>query len=104
MKTDIQLRQERLIENLKGIKMMQYALMKETERIHAEFEDLKVNYDHERFELASKQLDKAKTMGDFIDKRFKAELEEFRHFLFDIYGMDGFKIYDKIISELGLEL
>lgn len=101
---DIQLRQERLIENLKGIKMMQFALMKETERIHAEFEDLKVNYDHERFELASNQLDRAKIMGDFIEKRFWAELEEFRRYLFDIYGFEGFALYDKIISELGLEL
>lgn len=101
---DIQLKQERLIGNLKGIKMMQFALMKETERIHTVFEDLKVNYDHERFELASKQLDKAKIMGDFIEKRFKAELTEFRRFLFDIYGMDGFKMYDQIVKELGLEL
>ena len=101
---DMLIEQEKLINNLKGVKLMQFTLLKETNEIHAEFEALKDNYDQARYDAASERLKKSLKMGELVEKLFKGYLEQFRRQLFDIYGFEGFALYDKIVSELGLEL
>lgn len=101
---DILLEQEKLINNLKGVKLMQFAMLKDMDEIRAEFEALKVNYDQARYDAASVRLERSLKTGELLEKLFKGYLEQFRRQLFDIYGMEGFALYDKIISGLGLEL